>query len=95
MASPSPSSSTVSLIVSLILYTLSSAPCHIISETDRGYLLVLLIPVLAFATIGLSYQWDYAKMGLHFTRSGRGYEGPYDEKAAAPAPTNGTNGAEV
>lgn len=60
-----------------------------------GILDILLIPVLAFATIGLSYQWDYAKMGLHFTRSGRGFEGPYDEKAAAPAPTNGTNGAEV
>ncbi|PKS05185.1 hypothetical protein jhhlp_008553 [Lomentospora prolificans] len=48
-----------------------------------GILDVLLIPVLAFAVIALSYKWDYGKLDLHFTRSGRGFAGPYDEKTAA------------
>ena len=45
--------------------------------------IVLLIPVLAFAVIALSYKWDYGKLDLHFTRSGRGFAGPYDEKTAS------------
>lgn len=40
-----------------------------------GILDVLMVPVLAFATIFLSRRWDYGKLNLHFTQYGRVAQG--------------------
>lgn len=48
---------------------------------------VLLIPLPAFATIGLATKWDYGKLNLHFTQYGRVARGGSlpEKEAAAPA----------
>ena len=50
-----------------------------------------MIPLLAFATIGLSTKWDYGKLNLHFTQYGRVQQGSFPEKSAA-APGAGVVG---
>jgi bacteriorhodopsin len=59
-----------------------------------GILDILLVPLLAFATITLSRRWDYGRLNLHFTRYGRvrhGDHGVFPEKhhdaVAAPGTT--------
>jgi bacteriorhodopsin len=57
-----------------------------------GILDVLMVPLLAFATVALSGHWDYGKLNLHFTQYGRvaAQGGTFPEKDApaqpAPAP---------
>jgi bacteriorhodopsin len=51
-----------------------------------GVLDILMVPLLAFATVALSFKWDFGKLNLHFTQYGRVAQGTYmPEKAAAPA----------
>lgn len=55
-----------------------------------GILDVLMLPVLAFATLYLSGSWDYNKLNIAFTQYGRvpvaGGNFPEKEHTAAPAP---------
>ncbi len=46
-----------------------------------------MIPLLAYATIGLARKWDYGRMNLHFTQYGRVQQaGTFPEKqSTAPA----------
>lgn len=51
-----------------------------------GILDVLMVPVLAFAFIFLSRNWDYGKLNLHFTQYGRvPHTGTFPEKETVPA----------
>ncbi|KAK3313058.1 heat shock protein 30 [Apodospora peruviana] len=59
-----------------------------------GILDLLLVPVLAFATLALSKKWDYSRLNLHFTQYGRVRTGDaYPEKhhgtTAAPGAAAG------
>lgn len=67
-----------------------------------GILDLLLVPVVAFATITLARRWDYGRLNLHFTQYGRVRrdDGTYPEKhsgpfghatASDPAPAHGTH----
>lgn len=53
-----------------------------------GILDVLMVPLLAFATVVLSRHWDYGKLNLHFTQYGRvaAQGGTFPEKDAPAAP---------
>lgn len=60
-----------------------------------GILDVLLIPVLAFATIGLSARWDFGRLNLHFTQYGRVAQGSDLPEKAPVAPAGGVVGEQV
>ncbi len=51
-----------------------------------GILDVLMVPVLAFATLSLSRNWDYSRLNLAFTQYGRVpvASGTFPEKEGAP-----------
>lgn len=73
-------------------------------DTNVNIDIVLLVPVIAFATITLARRWDYGRLNLQFTQYGRvrrDDNSAYPEKqtglpvghstAAHPAPVHGTN----
>jgi bacteriorhodopsin len=64
-----------------------------------GILDILLVPIIAFATVFLSRRWDYGRLNLHFTQYGRVRQGngTFPEKhgdgtTAVPATTAHTSG---
>jgi bacteriorhodopsin len=56
-----------------------------------GVLDVLMIPLLAFATLALSRKWDYGRLNIAFTQYGRvnAPAGTFPEKEATAAPRGG------
>jgi bacteriorhodopsin len=57
-----------------------------------GILDVLLVPVLAFATVALARKWDYGRLNLHFTQYGRVAQGADLPEKAPAAPAAGVVG---
>jgi hypothetical protein len=50
-----------------ILPRIPNVPKYAFTDTH----LVLLVPVLAFATVTLARRWDYGALNLYFTQYGR------------------------
>jgi bacteriorhodopsin len=57
-----------------------------------GVLDVLMIPLLAFATIGLATKWDFGKLNLYFTQYGRVARGADIPEKGPVAPAAGVVG---
>ncbi len=57
---------------------------------------MLSVPVLAYAFLILSRNWDYGKLNIAFTQYGRvRVAGDFPEKTAAAAPAGGVTGEQA